>query len=133
MHGSSETSRELQGYSGRLVEEPDQVVHRISNSHDCPVKEVLWKGGDGVFRTAICIRVIDHTDEIYRGADKSLARPGRKQARKHVREARDFNNIETRNVNFFFFDMNMSYRLAFCKTIAHFMSHNNRRQLPRRK
>jgi len=32
----------------------------------------------------------------YRGADKSLARPGRKQARKHVREARDFNNIETR-------------------------------------
>jgi len=26
---------------------------------------------------------------------KSLARPGRKQARKHVRDARDFNNIET--------------------------------------
>ena len=39
----------------------------------------------------------------YRGADKSLARPGRKQARKHVRDARDFNNIETRAViNFFF-------------------------------
>ena len=35
---------------------------------------------------------------IYRGADKSLARPGRKQARKHVREARGFNNIETRAV-----------------------------------
>jgi len=32
-----------------------------------------------------------------------------------------------------FFDMNMSYRLAFCKTSAHLMSHNNRRQLPRRK
>ena len=30
-------------------------------------------------------------------------------------------------------DMNMSYRLAFCKTIAQLMSHNNRRQLPRRK
>jgi len=30
------------------------------------------------------------------GADKFLARPGRKQARKHVRDARDFNNIETR-------------------------------------
>jgi len=29
------------------------------------------------------------------GADKSLARPGRKEARKHVRDARDFNNIET--------------------------------------
>ena len=40
---------------------------------------------------------------IYRGADKSLARPGRKQARKHVRDARDFNKIETRAViNFFF-------------------------------
>ena len=42
---------------------------------------------------------------IYRGVDKSLARPGRKQARKHFRDARDFNNIETRAVNkvFFFF------------------------------
>ena len=36
---------------------------------------------------------------LYRGTDKSLARPGRKQARKHVREARDFNNIETRAAN----------------------------------
>ena len=36
-------------------------------------------------------------------ADKSLARPGRKQARKHVRDARDFNNIETRTVIKFFF------------------------------
>jgi len=35
---------------------------------------------------------------FYRGADKSLARPGRKQPRKHVRDARDFNNIETRAV-----------------------------------
>ena len=34
----------------------------------------------------------------YRGAGKSLVRPGRKQARKHVRDARDFNNIETRAV-----------------------------------
>ena len=32
---------------------------------------------------------------VYPGAEKSLARPGRKQARKHVRDARDFNNIET--------------------------------------
>ena len=37
-----------------------------------------------------------------RGADKSLARPGRKQARKHVRDARDYNNIETRAVIKFF-------------------------------
>jgi len=40
---------------------------------------------------------------MYRGADKFLARPGRKQARKHVRDARDFNNIETRAVFKFFF------------------------------
>jgi len=31
----------------------------------------------------------------YRGADKSLALPGRKQVRKHVWEERDFNDIET--------------------------------------
>ena len=41
--------------------------------------------------------------QAYRGTDKSLARPGRKQARKHVRNAHDFNNIETRAfINFFF-------------------------------
>ena len=39
----------------------------------------------------------------YRGADKSLARPRKKQARKHVKDARDFNNIETRAVIKFFF------------------------------
>ena len=32
-----------------------------------------------------------------RGADKSLDRLGRKQARKRVRDASDFNNIETAN------------------------------------
>jgi len=40
---------------------------------------------------------------IYRGADRSLARPGRKQARKHVMDARDFRNMETRAVTKFFF------------------------------
>ena len=38
-----------------------------------------------------------------RGADKSLARPGRKQVRKLARDARDFNNIETRDVIKFLF------------------------------
>ena len=37
-----------------------------------------------------------------RGADKSLAQPARKEVRKHVRDARDFNNIETRPSGFFF-------------------------------
>ena len=39
--------------------------------------------------------------KVNRGADKSLARPGRKQARMFVRDARDFNNIETRAVKIF--------------------------------
>jgi len=43
------------------------------------------------------------TDDIYRDADKSLARPGKKQARKHVRDARDFNDIETELSSSFFF------------------------------
>ena len=38
-----------------------------------------------------------------RGVDKSLARTGRKQAQKHVLDARDFNNIKTRAVIKFFF------------------------------
>jgi len=35
---------------------------------------------------------------IYWGADKSLPRQRRKQAQNHVRDARDFNKIETRAV-----------------------------------
>jgi hypothetical protein len=34
----------------------------------------------------------------YRGADKSLSRPGMKQARKQVMDARRFNSVETRAV-----------------------------------
>jgi hypothetical protein len=38
------------------------------------------------------------------GADKSLARPGRKQVRKLVRDSHYFNNTETRAaIKFFFF------------------------------
>jgi len=51
-----------------------------------------------VYDIYICV----HT-YIYRGAGKSLARPGRKQARKHVRDERDLNNSETRAVIKFFF------------------------------
>jgi len=39
----------------------------------------------------------------YRGADKSLPRLGRKPAQKQVRDARDFNKIETRAVIKFLF------------------------------
>jgi len=44
-----------------------------------------------------------NTIKIPSGADKSLARPGRKQARKHVRDARDFSNIGKRAVIKFYF------------------------------
>jgi len=40
---------------------------------------------------------------FYQGADKSLARPGRKQVQKHVRDAHYFNDIETRAVIRFIF------------------------------
>jgi len=43
-----------------------------------------------------------YTCTLYRGADKSLARPGRKETGKHVSDERDFNNMETRDVKFFF-------------------------------
>jgi len=54
-------------------------------------------------RSIVCISNINNVKSIYRGADKSLARPGRKQARKHVRDTRDFNNIEMQTVIKFFF------------------------------
>jgi len=44
-----------------------------------------------------------HTVIGTRGADKSLARSGRKQSRKHGRDACDFNKIETRAVIKFLF------------------------------
>jgi hypothetical protein len=44
--------------------------------------------------TTTYIRISPSALPKYRGADKSLARPGKKQAWKNVRDARDF-NIET--------------------------------------
>jgi len=51
----------------------------------------------------ICFRHLPAVLWYYRGADKSLARPGRKQARKHFRDARYFKNIETLAVIKLFF------------------------------
>jgi len=47
--------------------------------------------------------VTEESHQTYRGVDKSLARPGGKEARKHARGARDFNNIEMRAVIKFVF------------------------------
>ena len=45
-----------------------------------------------------------HNSEVYQGADVSLAPTGKEtSSRKHVRDARDFNKIETRAVIKFLF------------------------------
>jgi len=55
-----------------------------------PFRNLLWDKLSFVNDT---VRFELHENGLYRGADKSLARPGRKVPRKHVRDARDFNNI----------------------------------------
>ena len=66
---------------------------------------VEWSYGD-ILRdeSTMYIRVTLYWEYLnVPGADKSLARPGSKEARKRVRDARDFNNIETRAVIVLFF------------------------------
>jgi len=61
---------------------------------------------------------------MYRGTDKFLARPGRKQTRKHVRDARDFNNFERRAViNFFFLQVKATkeIHIIMTETLACFL------------
>jgi len=60
----------------------------------CLLRKHNKRRQNGNILSNVCI---DYS-HLYRDADKSLARPGRKQARKQVRDARDFNNIETRAV-----------------------------------
>ena len=61
----------------------------------------MVEGSTGVDKNNNRIKAVRIMENRYRGADKSLARPGRKKARKHVRDARDFNNTETRAIKFF--------------------------------
>ena len=83
----------------------------------CGIRTSSWSPfiqltGNTIFHSTkilLCKRLLTSSktgnccSELYRGADKSLARPRRKQARKHVRDARNFNNIETRAVIKFLF------------------------------
>ena len=64
-------------------------------------------------RSIACEAEQESYPQEYRGADKFLARPGRKQVRKYVRDARDFNNIETRAVIKFFFPCKARRRRKF--------------------
>jgi len=68
-----------------------------------------------------CTYVLLMKEIHYRGADKSLARPGRKQARKHIRDARDFNNIETRTVIMFFCKAPKEIHAILTETLACFI------------
>jgi len=68
------------------------------HTHALTMSNIYW------FSTATMVyERVSMLRQTYRGADKSLVRPGMKQPRKHVRDARDINNIETRAVIKFFF------------------------------
>jgi len=68
--------------------------------HTCILLPSCCSNNKILFRSQLCVYVrnVNHI----RGAVKSLARPGRKP-RRRVRDACDFNNIETRGVIKFFF------------------------------
>ena len=74
-HGNSEEKHQLYFFTNWQNLPKKQKYHKLQESK---IK------GD-VYKTVYC------------GADKSLVRLGRKQARNHIRDARDFNNIETRS------------------------------------
>jgi len=62
-------------------------------------EKCLQRGTDWVFKQSslsFAFKGLINGTVKCRGADKSLARLGRKQARKHVEDERDVNNIETR-------------------------------------
>ena len=68
--------------------------HKARRCIDCPVYEgvpsLRCRVSSDIRRVAAeSLAAQQQTGVSYRGADKSLARPGRKQARKHVRDARD--------------------------------------------
>jgi len=76
---------------------------RVGNGHDEWKTLEIIKKYSPLFlitvRFKLCLHWIVQSatpKRAYRGADKSLARAGRKQAREHIRDVRDFSNIETR-------------------------------------
>ena len=81
------------------------LMHGLHQRHLFQLGQMVWAWWNDRAKLGFPIFVISiqTMSRIHRGADKSLARPGRKQARKHVRDAGDFNNIETRAVIKFFF------------------------------
>jgi len=72
-----------------LIKAIARVIHNIALS--------LPKEGTNILCDKNILQNLEY-DQIPPGADKSLARPGRKQTQKHDKDERDFNNIETRGI-----------------------------------
>jgi len=70
------------------------LLSRISHCWDTKLKYFVHKCTE-IGQKLREVGVDVHLHLKYRGADKLLAQPGRKQSRKYVRDARDFNDIET--------------------------------------
>jgi len=70
---------------------------------------MLFLESEGLFR------------RLYQVADKSVSRPGGKQARKNVRYAHDFNDIEARAVIKFFFPASKEIHAILTETLACFL------------
>ena len=98
---------QLQQHSGACLQRPTKFtksLQPVTTRRSEPVAFQVQKIFAKASQTTPAPSLYLNTDPTtYRGADKTLARPGRKQAREHVRDARDFNNMETRAVIKFFF------------------------------
>ena len=80
----------------------DLKTTRFSKNTLLSVKYVFWYSLQLLCETILILRRFRFQRHTL-GADKSLARVGRKQVRKRVRDARDFNNIETLTSSVFSF------------------------------
>ena len=94
---SSRTNRYVERYPTSQT-----VCNTMSHILASPVK-FMFCCLSHIYKLGVIYNINMAKCSLYRGAEKSLARPGRKEAREHGRDARDFNNIETQDViNFFF-------------------------------
>jgi len=79
------------------------IVENMDNIHGEKLEKKIKFWNCATWRKSLGKQRVTVPKANYRSADKSLARPGRKQTRKHVKDARHLNNIEKRAVKFFFF------------------------------
>jgi len=93
-----------------MVETCSLAIYNINKTVVLTCRSINWNWS--WLRRWSCVKIEDYNKtklkirllicgcgRKYRSADKSLTLPGRKQARKHVKNARDFNNIERRELS----------------------------------